>query len=289
MITSPISTRARDARLSGFGQTGPYSDRPGFGTPAEAMSGFAYLNGYPDQEPLLPPTGLADGIAAMFSTMAVAFALYNRDANGGTGQYIDTSLIEPIFRSSVPSRPLPAARRDRNAVGEPLDVVRAAERVPDGRRTGGRHLGERAADRDAGVRRDRAAPDLKTIRFADNEKRLENVEALDAAIQDWMDDHTREAVIDRFEEYEATIAPIYNVADILADEHYQARDAVVEVPDDQLGAGAVQNTVPRFSETPGRSPTSVRSSARTTRRCTAASACRTTTRRLRSLDSEGVI
>ena len=66
-----------------------------------------------------------------------------------------------------------------------------------------------------------------------------------------MDDHTREAVIDRFEEYEATIAPIYNVADILADEHYQARDAVVEVPDDQLGAGAVQNTVPRFSETPG--------------------------------------
>jgi len=96
-----------------------------------------------------------------------------------------------------------------------------------------------------------------------------------------MDDHTREAVIDRFEEYEATIAPIYNVADILADEHYQARDAVVEVPDDQLGAGAVQNTVPRFSETPGRSPTSVRSSARTTRRCTA-SACRTTTRRLRS-------
>jgi len=91
-------------RLSGFGQTGPYSDRPGFGTLAEAMSGFAYLNGYPDQEPLLPPTGLADGIAAMFSTMAVAFALYNRDANGGTGQYIDTSLIEPIFRSSVPSR-----------------------------------------------------------------------------------------------------------------------------------------------------------------------------------------
>jgi len=91
-------------------------------------------------------------------------------------------------------------------------------------------------------------PDLKTIRFADNEKRLENVEALDAAIQDWMDDHTREAVIDRFEEYEATIAPIYNVADILADEHYQARDAVVEVPDDQLGAGAVQNTVPRFGD-----------------------------------------
>ncbi|AZQ15339.1 CaiB/BaiF CoA-transferase family protein [Halorubrum sp. PV6] len=239
-------------RLSGFGQTGPYSDRPGFGTLAEAMSGFAFLNGYPDREPLLPPTGLADGIAAMFSTMAVAFALYNRDANGGSGQYIDTSLIEPIF-SLIGPQPLRYQQlgeiEERSGNRSTSSAPRNVYQTGDGRAVAISASAQPIAMRvfDAIER-----PDLKDDpRFADNEKRLENVEELDAAIQDWMDDHTREEVIDRFEEYEATIAPIYNVADILDDEHYQARDAVVEIPDDEIGIGAVQNTIPHLSETPG--------------------------------------
>jgi len=239
-------------RLSGFGQTGPYSDRPGFGTLAEAMSGFAFLNGYPDREPLLPPTGLADGIAAMFSTMAVAFALYNRDANGGSGQYIDTSLIEPIF-SLIGPQPLRYQQlgeiEERSGNRSTSSAPRNVYQTGDGRAVAISASAQPIAMRvfDAIER-----PDLKDDpRFADNEKRLENVEELDAAIQDWMDDHTREEVIDRFEEYEATIAPIYNVADILDDEHYQARDAVVEIPDDEIGTGAVQNTIPHLSETPG--------------------------------------
>ena len=239
-------------RLSGFGQTGPYSDRPGFGTLAEAMSGFAYLNGYPDREPLLPPTGLADGIAAMFSTMAVAFALYSRDANGGTGQYIDTSLIEPIF-SLIGPQPLRYQQlgdiEERSGNRSTSSAPRNVYQTGDGRAVAISASAQPIAMRvfDAIER-----SDLKDDpRFADNEKRLENVEALDAIIQDWMDDHTREEVIDRFEEHEATIAPIYNVSDILDDEHYQARDAVVEIPDDELGTGAVQNTIPHLSETPG--------------------------------------
>ena len=239
-------------RLSGFGQTGPYSDRPGFGTLAEAMSGFAFLNGYPDREPLLPPTGLADGIAAMFSTMAVAFALYNRDANGGSGQYIDTSLIEPIF-SLIGPQPLRYQQlgeiEERSGNRSTSSAPRNVYQTGDGRAVAISASAQPIAMRvfDAIER-----PDLKDDpRFADNEKRLENVEELDAAIQDWMDDHTREEVIDRFEEYEATIAPIYNVADILDDEHYQARDAVVEISDDEIGTGAVQNTIPHLSETPG--------------------------------------
>ncbi|GAA0727849.1 formyl-CoA transferase [Halorubrum trapanicum] len=239
-------------RVSGFGQTGPYSDRPGFGTLAEAMSGFAYLNGYPDQEPLLPPTGLADGIAAMFSTMAVAFALYSRDANDGTGQYIDTSLIEPIF-SLIGPQPLRYQQLDeiekRSGNRSTSSAPRNVYETGDGRAVAISASAQPVAMRvfDAIER-----PDLKEDpRFADNEQRLENVEELDAIIQDWIGDHSREEVIDRFEEHEATIAPIYNVEDILADEHYQAREAVVEVPDDQLGAGAVQGVVPRFSETPG--------------------------------------
>lgn len=240
-------------RLTGFGQTGPYSDRPGFGTLAEAMSGFAYLNGYPDREPLLPPTGLADGIAAMFSTFAVMFALYNRDANGGTGQYIDTSLIEPIF-SILGPQPLRYQQLDdietrsgnRSTSSAPRNVYETAD---------GRGVAISASAQPIAMRVFDAIerPDLKDDpRFEDNEKRLENVEELDAAIQGWMDEHTREEVLERFEEYEATIAPIYNVEDILADEHYQAREAVVEVEDDELGTAAVQNTFPRFSETPGR-------------------------------------
>jgi formyl-CoA transferase len=239
-------------RLSGFGQTGPYSERPGFGTLAEAMSGFVYLNGYPDREPLLPPTGLADGIAAMFSTFAIMFALYNRDVNGGGGQYIDTSLIEPIF-SILGPQPLRYQQRDeieertgnRSSSSAPRNVYETGD---------DRYVAISASVQSVAMRLFDAIerPELKDDeRFETNAKRLENVEELDAIIQDWMDDHTREEVIDRFEEYEATIAPVYNVEDIIADEHYQARDAVVEIDDEELGEGLVQNTFPRFSETPG--------------------------------------
>jgi formyl-CoA transferase len=239
-------------RLTGFGQTGPYSERPGFGTLAEAMSGFAYLNGYPDQEPLLPPTGLADGIAAMFSTFAIMFALYNRDANGGGGQYIDTSLIEPIF-SLVGPQPLRYQQLDdiekRSGNRSTSSAPRNVYETGDGRAVAISASAQPIAER---VFEAIERPDLiDDPRFEDNEKRLENVEELDSIIQDWMDDHTREEIVDRFEEYEATIAPIYNVADIIEDEHYQAREALVEVEDDQLGEGLVQNTFPRFSETPG--------------------------------------
>lgn len=239
-------------RLTGFGQTGPYSDRPGFGTLAEAMSGFAYLNGYPDREPLLPPTGLADGIAAMFSTFAVMFALYDRDANGGSGQYIDTSLIEPIFSLLGPqplryqqlgevetrsgNRSTSSAPRNVYETGDGLAVAISASSQPTAVRVF-----------DAIGR-----PDLENDpRFADNEARLEHVEELDDLIGEWMAERTREEVLERFEEHGATIAPVYSVADILEDEHYRARDAVVEVDDEELGTAVVQNAFPRFSETPG--------------------------------------
>ena len=239
-------------RMSGFGQDGPYSDRPGFGTLAEAMSGFAYLNGFPDRPPLLPPTGLADSIAALFSTFSVMFALYHRDVNDGGGQYIDASLIEPIF-SLLGPQPLrydqlgeiEERSGNRSTSSAPRNVYRTADDRWVAISASAQPIAMRVFD---AIER----PDLKDDpRFENNEKRLENVEELDAVIQDWMDDHTREEILDRFEEYEATIAPIYNIKDILADEHYQARDAVIEVDDDQLGEGLVQNTFPRFSDTPG--------------------------------------
>lgn len=240
-------------RLSGFGQDGPYAERPGFGTLAEAMSGFAYLNGFPDRPPLLPPTGLADNIAALYSTFAVMFALYHRDVNGGDGQCIDTSLIEPIFGMLGP-QPL---RYDQLGEIEERSGNRSASSAPRNvYRTGDdRWVAISASAQPLAMRTLEAIerPDLiDDPRFADNESRVENVEELDAIISGWMSEHTREEVLERFEECDATIAPVYNVADIDEDEHFQARDALVTLEDDDLGDATVQNVVPRFSETPGR-------------------------------------
>ncbi|MCO8268291.1 CaiB/BaiF CoA transferase family protein (plasmid) [Haloferax prahovense] len=240
-------------RMSGFGQTGPYSERPGFGTLAEAMSGFAYLNGFPDSPPLLPPTGLADNIAALFSTFAVMFALYHRDVHGGGGQYIDTSLIEPIFGLLGP-QPLrydqlgeiESRSGNRSTSSAPRNVYRTGDDRWVAISASAQPLAERTFD---AIGR----PDLKDDpRFETNEDRLEHVDELDAIIQDWMDDHSREEVLAAFEEADATLAPVYNVEDILNDEHYAAREAFLTVDDPDLGEAVVQNAFPKFSETPGR-------------------------------------
>lgn len=239
-------------RMSGYGQTGPYAKKPGFGTLAEAMSGFAYVNGFEDREPLLPPTGLADNIAALYATFSIMFALYHRDVNGGSGQVIDVSLIEPILNLIGPF-PLTydqtgeIARRsgNRSTSSAPRNVYRTKDNRSVALAASAQPLAMRTFD---AIGRS----DLKDDpRFEDNESRLENVEELDAIIQGWMADHTREEIIDTFEKHDATIAPVYNVADIMEDEHYQAREAVITVEDEDLGEAAVQSTIPKFSETPG--------------------------------------
>lgn len=239
-------------RMSGYGQTGPYADKPGFGTLAEAMSGFAYINGFEDREPLLPPTGLADNIAALYGTFAVMFAIYHRDVHDGDGQVIDVSLIEPIFNLIGPF-PLTydqlgeIAERSGNQSTEsaPRNVYRTKD---------DRFVALAASAQPLAMRTFEAIgrPDLKEDeRFKDNERRLEHADELDAIIQTWMADHSREEVLDIFDDHDATIAPVYNVEDIVHDEHYQARNAAVSIDDDELGEALVQNTIPKFSETPG--------------------------------------
>lgn len=252
-LTDEVNEDLVACRISGFGQTGPYAERPGFGTLAESMSGFAFLNGFPDREPLLPPTGLADGVAAMYATFSVMFALWNREVNGGGGQVVDTSLIEPIF-SILGPQPLrydqlgDVDRRsgNRSTSSAPRNVYETGD---------GRYVAVSASTQPTAMRVFDAIdrPDLKDdSRFATNEKRVEHVEELDAVIADWMADRDRETVLDVFEDTGATIAPIYNVADIVEDPHYRARDAVVDVDDDDLGSGLVQGVTPKFGDTPGR-------------------------------------
>jgi formyl-CoA transferase len=239
-------------RISGYGQTGPKAERPGFGTAAEALSGFAHVNGFPDREPLLPPIALADMAAGMTAVQALLMALFERDVTGsGEGQVVDVSLLESLFRF------FPAAVTKYDRTGE------------TGERLGNRH--ENAAPRNVyetadgyvalsasqqSIFENLAAiighPELVADpRFADNAARVEHAEELDGYIAPWIAERTTDEVLDELRAGDAVVAPIYDIGDILADDHYQARGAFVEVDDADLGPTKTSATFPRFSRTPG--------------------------------------
>jgi formyl-CoA transferase len=239
-------------RLSGFGQDGPYAEKPGFGTLAEAMSGFAYLNGFPDRPPLLPPTGLADQISALYGVFSVMYALYHRDVNGGSGQYIDVSLIEPMLQLTGPQPmryeelgDIEERSGNQSTSSAPRNVYQTEDERWVALAASSQPLAMRVFD---AIGR----PELKTDpKFEDNESRVEHKAELNKIIRDWISERTREEVLDTFDEKDATIAPVYNIEDIMNDEHYQDRNAIVDVQDDDLGEAPIQNVFPKFSETPG--------------------------------------
>jgi formyl-CoA transferase len=238
--------------ISGYGQSGPYSEKPGFGTLAESLSGFAHLNGFPDSEPLLPKTGFADNIAALYSAFSVMYALYNRDVNGGSGQHIDVSLLEPLFNILGPEPlqydqlgEIPRRTGNQSSISAPRNVYQAGD---------DRYIALSASTQNVAMRCfeaiDRA--DLKDDpRFEDNENRVDHADELDEIIQEWIGEHSREKVVEHFEEHDVPVAPVYNIEDILEDEHYAEREAVISMDDDDLGEARVQNVFPKFSETPG--------------------------------------
>jgi len=242
-------------RTTGFGQYGPYKDRPGFGTLAEAMSGFAHLTGQPDGPPTLPPFPLADAFAGLYSTFATMFALYWRDVQGGTGQYIDTSLLEPILVSLMNSHIVEydqkgiVRTRQGNRVTN-YSVPRNAYETADGE-----WVALSASSSSIALRilrivgGDELADDP---RFETHSGRAEHADELDERIGEWMARHDREEVIETFEEHDAAIAPIYDVEDIFEDPHLRERDALVTVEDDDLGELTMNGVFPKLSETPGR-------------------------------------
>lgn len=239
-------------RLSGFGQDGPYAERPGFGTLAEAMSGYAYLNGFPDRPPLLPPTGLADQLSALFGVFSVMVALYHREVNGGDGQYIDTSLIESLLQIAGPQPmryeelgDIEKRSGNQSTSSAPRNVYETKDERWVALAASSQPLAMRVFD---AIGR----PELKDDpRFEDNGCRIEHKDELDEIIGEWISNRTREEVVETFEEHDAAIAPVYNIEDIMNDEHYKARNAVVEVQDDEFGKTAIQNVFPKFSSTPG--------------------------------------
>ncbi|MQY15828.1 Succinyl-CoA--L-malate CoA-transferase beta subunit [Streptomyces sp. RB5] len=239
------------ARVTGFGQFGPYAHRPGFGTLAEAMSGFAATTGEPDGPPTLPPFGLADSIAALSTAYAVMTALAARERTG-RGQIVDMAIIEPILTVLGPQpiwydqlgyvQPRTGNRSANNA---PRNTYRTRDDGWVAVSTSAQSIAER-------VMRLVGRPDVVAEPwFATGTGRAGHAAELDEAVGGWIARHTRREVIDAFEKAEAAIAPVYDVRDVLADEQYAALGTFTTVPDEELGEVRMQNVLFRLSETPG--------------------------------------
>lgn len=239
-------------RVTGFGQTGPSRSQPGFGTLAEAFSGFASITGRPDGEPTLPPFGLADGVAGLTGTYATMIALYWRDARGGEGQVIDLSLYEPLHSILGPQlaefQHLGVVQ-ERQGNRSKRTSPRNAYRTQDDRWVAISAGTQQIADR---VLRAIGRADLVgDARFADAAARRANADELDSLVADWIGSQPLDAVLLRFAEAEAPIAPVYDAAQILEDPQYRARGSFVHAPDADLGTVAMAAIVPRLSRTPG--------------------------------------
>ncbi|MBI4587381.1 MAG: CoA transferase [Candidatus Rokubacteria bacterium] len=239
-------------RMTGFGQRGPYSPRPGFGTLAEAMSGFAHVTGQADGPPTLPPLALADGVAAAFGTYAVMMALYHRDHHGGEGQQIDMAIYDGLMRLMEPMLleydQLGTVRgRTGNRISDA--APRNAYRTADGHWVAISGSAQPIAER---ILKAVEREDLVTDpRFRDNSARVRHADELDAVIGGWIGRHTLAEVLERFEACEAAIGPVYDASQIFADPHFKARESLARLPDPVLGFLTVCNVVPRLSATPG--------------------------------------
>ena len=240
-------------RTTGFGQSGPYAHRPGFGTLAEAMSGFASITGQPDGPPTLPPFGLADGIAGLAGTAAVMFALYHRDARGGSGQVIDLAIIEPIL-TVLGAQPTvyDQLRVVQPRVGNrtPENAPRNAYRTRDGRWVAISTSAQSVADR---VMRLVGHPEvIDKPWFRSGAGRAQHAMELDAMVGDWIAERSCEAVMGAFEEAGAAAAPIYDVAEVMADPQFRALGSFINVEDADFGSIRMQNVMFRMVATPGR-------------------------------------
>ncbi len=241
-------------RLSGYGQTGPRSHKPGFGTIAEGISGWASVNGFPDREPLLPPISLADLTAAQFAVQAALFAIFERDigrGGSGEGQVIDVSLYEPLFRlflGDLEGYTRNGRVRDRTGNRHPSAAPRNIYETADGYVT----LSASSQRIFENVMHAIERPELiEDDRFATNDDRVEHAEALDEIIEGWTRDRSTAEVIETMEAHDAIVGPVYDMADIVTDDQYQAREDIVEVADEELGTLETFAPVPKFSRTPG--------------------------------------
>lgn len=238
-------------RISGWGQTGPYRERPGLGTLIEAMSGFAAMTGFPDRPPTLPPFPLADMVAALWGAAATVIAV-SHARRTGNGQVIDLAILEPLFAILGPLAAeyrLAGQVRERSGNRSYNTAPRNTYKTADGQwvaiSASTPHTAARLLDA-LGL-----SELLYDPRFATNEARVQHAEALDEILGEAIRRYTLHELMVLFIRHEVTAAPVYNVSQLLADPHVRARDLVIQVQDPQLGGIPMHAPLPRLMGTPG--------------------------------------
>jgi succinyl-CoA--D-citramalate CoA-transferase len=240
-------------RVSGYGQTGPYKDQAGFGSIGEAMGGIRHVTGFPDRPPPRVGISLGDSLAATFGALGAVAALYNRDARGGKGQVVDVAIYEAVLalmESTIPEYALTGHVRGRT--GAILPFVAPSNTYPT---SDGDYV---VIGANADTVFGRFAKALghsewaESERYATHNARGENQEELDELISTWTRERTAEEVLEVMREASVPAGKLFTAEDMLSDEHYAARENIVEVEDPGIGPFPMQNVVPRLSETPGR-------------------------------------
>jgi crotonobetainyl-CoA:carnitine CoA-transferase CaiB-like acyl-CoA transferase len=239
-------------RITGFGQDGPYRDRPGFGTLVEAMSGFAAKNGFGDRPPVLPPLALADMVSGLYGAYAVMVALRVVE-RGGRGQIIDLPLLEPMISVLGPEAAMyrvsgekPKRTGSRSLTTSPRNVYGTSD---------GRFIAISASIQAMAERLFRAigrADMIDDPKFRTNTDRVRNIDECDGVVADWIAGRTQAEAMAVFEAAEVTATPLYEIDQLMDDPHVHARGVLVEAPDDEAGSVLMHNIIPRLSETPGR-------------------------------------
>ncbi|MEV0685373.1 CoA transferase [Nocardia sp. NPDC050378] len=248
-----VNERIVMLHITGFGLTGPKSERPGFGTLGEAMSGFAHITGEAQGPPTLPPFMLADGVASLNAAYAVLMALYHRDVHGGPGQLIDINLVDPLTRLleqtllSYDQLGIVAQRAgNRWDISAPRNTYRTAD---------GKWLAMSGSSPALALRVFRAigrADLIDDADFADPQNRLARAREVDDIVAAWVSQQTLTEAMKIFDAEQVAAAPVYDIADLVQDEQLRHREVFVPVDDDELGTMTVQAPVPRFSAAQGR-------------------------------------
>lgn len=227
-------------RVTGYGQTGPYKDRPGFATQAEALSGFAAINGEPEGQPLLPPIALTDEVAAIVAAFATMVAVHSN-----VGQVVDVSLLESMLHLMGPLVPLyglTGELQQRLGAQIPYTVPRNTYQTATGEWVAVSSSAESVAQR------------VLTLIGLDDDPRLQDFrgrmahrDVVDSTLAEWIGAHTLDEVLQSFEEAQAAVSPVYDMSDIFRDPHYAARDAITTVDDTPMA-----NVIAQLSKTPGK-------------------------------------
>ncbi len=257
MGLAPEALLARNPRLvivriSGWGQTGPYRRRPGFGTLVEGISGFASFNGFADREPVLPPIYLADSFAGLYGASGVLIALRQVEVNGGKGQVIDLPLLDPLFHVLGPQAAnyrLTGKVKPRTGSRSTNSGPRNAYKTKDGRFVCLSASTQKMAER---VFTSIGRADLiDNRRYRTNADRVANAAELDEIISAFVAKMTQAENVEFFEKAEVTIGPIYDITQILEDPHFIEREVIADYPDEDMGEFPMHHVVPRLSATPG--------------------------------------